>query len=162
MKRALHPSVLTVTGPSVRRTAAFAAEASSHVLGEEAAVKLAEMQANAVLVLRGRCDECGNDPNPAEKLTFAAIVRLVEKNRVVEDEIFIVPAETLTFIKDVTVKFDGEDNVSVLFISLSLFKFIQIFYHFFTLIEINVLVEIKFKSIKMYSFEQIHLIRILF
>lgn len=112
MKRAApHPSVLAIT-PAVRSNAAAAKEASAHVLGAEAARKLAEIQINALSVLRGKCDECGNVPLPGTKLKFGAIIPAAG-NKLMPEQVYIVPSDQLTKIKDVTVEFKGELNVSV-------------------------------------------------
>lgn len=121
MKRASHPSVLSVesgaarggTGPSIRRSVAFAAEASSHVLKEDAAVRLAQMQENALRVLRGQCGECGNTPKQGDKLLFGAIVPVAKEGRLGKQDVYIVPLEQLSYIKDVTVTFKDEIQVCI-------------------------------------------------
>lgn len=92
---------------------------ATHVLGPEEAVRIAELQMNALRCMSTACRTCDKQPDPSKKFVFAAVCLIDARNRPKKGQIWVVPFVDLRYNKELILDFgddnSGKDRVSFMF-----------------------------------------------
>ena len=106
------PSKAGPSKPAVSKGKIFKSKEAfdEHVLGRESALKIAEMQCNALRVLTRSCNTCQREMDESKKFEFAAVALLDPKQRIIPDSLYVVPYHDLQYKKEVALHAKTKGN----------------------------------------------------